>query len=59
VLNNIKISCLFLIGSVIPSKEFKKVRKEMPGYRKLEKKVGCNGKGKVKVNKGERRKWYV
>lgn len=44
-------------STFVGKKEFKKVRKEEPAYRKLEKKVGY--KGKVKVNKGERRKWYV
>jgi len=39
-------------------KEFKKVRKEEPGYRKLEKKQGYKGKVK-KGGKVVGRKWYV
>jgi hypothetical protein len=45
------------LDSKLHKKEFKVVRKEEPTYRKLEKKQGY--KGKVKMNKGVARKWYV
>lgn len=40
-----------------PEKPHRKVRKAVPGFRKLEKKAG-GYKSKVKKNKGIARKWY-